>query len=67
MVRVCDVTYDKAPLEKDGITVVVRASGSGGTAAGVGLGVWAPLGGGHVPCCLSPAPPPASRVGARAM
>lgn len=27
MVRVCDVTYDKAPLEKDGITVVVRASG----------------------------------------
>lgn len=27
VVRVCDVTYDKAPLEKDGITVVVRASG----------------------------------------
>lgn len=24
MVRVCEVTYDKAPLEKDGITVVVR-------------------------------------------
>lgn len=27
VVRVCEVTYDKAPLEKDGITVVVRASG----------------------------------------
>ena len=26
MVRVCEVTYDKAPLEKDGITVVVRAA-----------------------------------------
>lgn len=24
VVRVCDVTYDKAPLEKDGINVVVR-------------------------------------------
>lgn len=24
MVRVCEVTYDKTPLEKDGITVVVR-------------------------------------------
>ncbi|XP_013375736.1 PREDICTED: protein tyrosine phosphatase type IVA 3 isoform X3 [Chinchilla lanigera] len=24
VVRVCEVTYDKAPLEKDGITVVVR-------------------------------------------
>lgn len=24
MVRVCEVTYDKALLEKDGITVVVR-------------------------------------------
>lgn len=23
VVRVCEVTYDKAPLEKDGITVVV--------------------------------------------
>lgn len=27
MVRVCEVTYDKAPLEKDGITVVVRVLG----------------------------------------
>lgn len=26
VVRVCEVTYDKAPLEKDGITVVVRAA-----------------------------------------
>lgn len=25
VVRVCDITYDKAPLEKDGINVVVRA------------------------------------------
>lgn len=24
VVRVCEVTYDKTPLEKDGITVVVR-------------------------------------------
>lgn len=24
VVRVCDITYDKAPLEKDGINVVVR-------------------------------------------
>lgn len=23
VVRVCDITYDKTPLEKDGITVVV--------------------------------------------
>lgn len=29
MVRVCEVTYDKAPLEKDGITVVVRAACGG--------------------------------------
>lgn len=40
VVRVCEVTYDKAPLEKDGITVVVRAPGSGsmgrGGAAGQG-------------------------------
>lgn len=24
VVRVCDITYDKTPLEKDGINVVVR-------------------------------------------
>ncbi|CAB1320475.1 unnamed protein product [Coregonus sp. 'balchen'] len=24
VVRVCEVTYDKAPLEKDGITVVIN-------------------------------------------
>lgn len=30
VVRVCEVTYDKTPLEKDGITVVVRGMcGSG--------------------------------------
>lgn len=26
VVRVCEVTYDKATLEKDGITVMVRAA-----------------------------------------
>lgn len=43
VVRVCEVTYDKAPLEKDGITVVVRASrwwGERGRAAPRG---WRPL------------------------
>lgn len=45
MVRVCEVTYDKAPLEKDGITVVVRAAwwvgvaGSGRVAGVCGLAV----------------------------
>jgi hypothetical protein len=37
VVRVCEVTYDKAPLEKDGITVVVRAAwlqGCGGCHGG---------------------------------
>lgn len=29
MVRVCEVTYDKTPLEKDGITVVVRHASRG--------------------------------------
>lgn len=24
VVRVCEITYDKTPLEKDGITVMVR-------------------------------------------
>lgn len=24
VVRVCEITYDKSPLEKDGITVMVR-------------------------------------------
>lgn len=38
VVRVCEVTYDKAPLEKDGITVVVRAGGAGGCAAAMGGG-----------------------------
>lgn len=39
VVRVCEVTYDKALLEKDGITVVVRLAGCclgrGGEARGV--------------------------------
>lgn len=26
VVRVCDITYDKTPLEKDGINVVVRVN-----------------------------------------
>ena len=30
VVRVCEVTYDKALLEKDGITVVVRGARCGG-------------------------------------
>lgn len=34
MVRVCEVTYDKALLEKDGITVVVRLCGAAARAAG---------------------------------
>lgn len=38
VVRVCEVTYDKAPLEKDGITVMVRAGGAGGCAAATGGG-----------------------------
>ena len=53
VVRVCEVTYDKAPLEKDGITVVVRA-----VCGGVG-GVWAP--GGEAGVCglaACPATPP---------
>lgn len=36
VVRVCEVTYDKALLEKDGITVVVRGSRCGGSAGGGG-------------------------------
>lgn len=36
VVRVCEVTYDKAPLEKDGITVVVRAACGGVGVAGLG-------------------------------
>lgn len=41
VVRVCEVTYDKAPLEKDGITVVVRAVAIMAAAAvGVGGSLW---------------------------
>lgn len=74
MVRVCDVTYDKAPLEKDGITVVVRASGlwrhrcwGVGGVGGVGgpaLGVWGSLAGAFLPVAC---PLPAPHVGARAV
>ena len=58
MVRVCEVTYDKAPLEKDGITVVVRAACC---CAGSGRGGgWGPsLGSRHAwPLCVPPAAPP---------
>lgn len=31
LVRVCDATYDKAPVEKEGIQVLVRVDGSPST------------------------------------
>lgn len=74
VVRVCEVTYDKAPLEKDGITVVVRASGAGSTAAGGGRWVvwvgldWecaAPCWEALLRATCTPLPPP-GHVGARA-
>lgn len=37
MVRVCEVTYDKTPLEKDGITVMVGGKQDGHSVGGPAL------------------------------